>query len=267
MSIKILKEKSQKVNENYEFLKYETPIPLKEWLLSNEYNKMKNVSPRDFVEKEFQRNPLRQIRRNPKYVKCPADGVLIYQGRYKANEKILDIKGKKYTVRDILMDETIPKDQSFYVAGIYLTSYSVHIVRTPTDGLVSEIDYLPPIISRNFPMVMFENQLLKGNFVPKFLEYDFYNERTIITLYSTTLRTNIHIVLIADTDVDKNLPFIQENESILQGQRLAYVLWGSQCDIIIEAKPWFRMKKLIPNFYYTYAGTCNLWEIMFRKNP
>jgi len=260
-----MSEKQKMQIEKNQYLRFEQAWALKEWLMSDCYNRVKNVmetNPKKFVEREFVRNPLRQTRRNRKFVKCFADGILLYQGRYRANQKILEIKGKKYTVKDILMDNTIPKDKPFYVAGTYLTTYSVHIVRCPIDGIVVDIDYLPPLTSSNLPMVLFENNILSGKFVADFLFYNFYNERTVITIYSPVLKTRYYVVLIADADVDKNLLFVQEGESVLQGQRLAYVLWGSQCDLIIEAKDWFKMKKLVKDFYYVFAGTCDLWEIM-----
>lgn len=242
-------------------------LSLIEWLKSEEFLQVKEKSPKEFVETTFFRNPLRNISINDYMIKAPADGVLLYQGRYKANEKILEIKGKKYTIRDILMNGNIPKDKSFYVAGIYLTTFSVHLIRAVTKGVILNIEDLPPLLSNNYSMTPFEYGLIKGSINLRFMQFSFYNQRTVIKTYSNTLKTNIYYVLIADADVDRNLLFKKENEPFLQGERLAYVVFGSQCDILIEAKPWFRLRKLIPNFYYIYAGLDDLFQISLREAP
>ena len=61
-----------------------------------------------------------------------------------------------------------------------------------------------------------------------------------------------------------NLLFVGEDEAVSQAQRLAYVLFGSQLDVVIEAQDWFRLRKLVPNFYYVYAGLDNLYRVYFK---
>ena len=113
-------------------------------------------------------------------------------------------------------------------------------------------------------MVLFESELLKNNPNFNFMQFSFLNQRTIVMQYSPVLRTRIYYVLIADAEVDKNLLFVGEDEAVSQAQRLAYVLFGSQLDVVIEAQDWFRLRKLVPNFYYVYAGLDNLYRVYFK---
>ena len=145
-----------------------------------------------------------------------------------------------------------------------MTSFSVHVVRTITKGVILEIRNLLPILSNNFPMVLFESELLRNNPNFNFMQFSFLNQRTIVMQYSPVLRTRIYYVLIADAEVDKNLLFVGEDEAVSQAQRLAYVLFGSQLDVVIEAQDWFRLRKLVPNFYYVYAGLDNLYRVYFK---
>jgi Phosphatidylserine decarboxylase. len=163
-------------------------IPLLEWLKSKEFIEVSRKPLKEFVETTFFRNPLRNISLNDFVIKSPADGVLLYQGRYKANEKILEIKGRKYTVKDILMDDTIPKGKSFYVAGIYLTTFSVHVIRAVARSFLLKIEDLPPLLSDNYSMIPFELGLLKGNVHLSFMQFSFYNQRTVIKTYSPVLK-------------------------------------------------------------------------------
>ncbi|RKX62875.1 MAG: hypothetical protein DRP34_03390 [Thermodesulfobacteriota bacterium] len=239
-------------------------IPLETWLKSEEFKEIADAPLKEFSEYLFFRNPLRNITVDDRFLKAPSDGILLYQGKYQANQKIVEVKGKKYTVRDILDDDTIPKEKKFYVFGIYLTSFSVHVVRTMTKGVILEIRNLLPILSNNFPMVLFESELLRNNPNFNFMQFSFLNQRTIVMQYSPVLRTRIYYVLIADAEVDKNLLFVGEDEAVSQAQRLAYVLFGSQLDVVIEAQDWFRLRKLVPNFYYIYAGLDDLYRVYFR---
>lgn len=238
-------------------------LTLLEWLKSEEYNQVKDSffnEPEKFFSEVFVRNPIRHCDLDNRKIKAFSDGILIYQGLYDSRSSILEIKGRKYGVRDILGDYSI--DKRFYVFGSFLTTFSVHVVRSSFSGIVTEIKELPPLQSNNVSMSLFEHYLFKQSFNPNFLSYNFYNQRVIVKVYVPYLRTNVYYVLIADTEVNRILVFQKVGDVVMQNERLAYVLYGSQVDLLIEKKPWFRLKKEVPLFSYTRAGIDSLGTLI-----
>jgi len=234
-------------------------MTLKEWLNSECFTRFKDISQIEFFEREFMRNPIRRIDINNNICKSPADGVLLYTGLYDANSSVIEIKGRRYTVKDILMNPK--KEGRFYVAGIFLTSYSVHVVRAVASGIITKIMQLPPLISSNMSMTLFEQGIYSGKFLPDYLDYNFYNERTIVKQYVPAWNTYVYYVLVADLEVNCNLLYVKKGEPIVQGERLAFVTFGSQVDILIAKKPWLRVKRLIDELMYVFAGEDDLFRI------
>ncbi len=238
-------------------------LTLREWLKSSEFQYLKTLSPREFFEKEFMRNPIRALEIDWNIVKSPADGVLMYSGNYDASQSILEIKGRKYRIKEILMDEKV--QGSFYVSGIFLTSYSVHVVRAITKGIIVDIIDLPPLKSANMSMTLFEQGLYNEKFVKDWLDFNFYNQRKIVVQYVPHWNTYVYYVLIADFEVKKFLLFVNKGDVITQGERLAYVCFGSQVDVLIQKKPWIRAKKLILPGFYVFGGEDNLFQIYLKQ--
>lgn len=233
-------------------------MTLKEWLNSECFTRFKDIPQIEFFEREFMRNPIRKITIDNSICKAPADGVLLYTGLYDAKSSVIEIKGKRYTVRDILMNPK--KEGKFYVAGIFLTSYSVHVVRAVASGVIIKIMHLPPLMSNNMSMTLFEQGIFSGKFLPDYLDYNFYNERTIVKQYVPSWNTYVYYVLVADMEVNCNLLYVKKRESVVQGERLAFVTHGSQVDILIMKKPWLRMKRLIEERMYVFAGEDDLFR-------
>lgn len=234
-------------------------IKFEDWLNSEEVKQLQKIPNKQLIEKEFFRNPLRHIRYDPNLIYSPCDGVILYIGEYNSEDKILEIKGRNYSIQDIFMCNEIKGE--FYVVGIFLTFFSVHVVRSPVTGYISNIVDLDPIISSNLSMCLFEAGLFDNKIDKNYLDYNFYNERSIVTIKNNRLQTNFHIVMIADKDVDRILYFRREEDTIMQGDRLAWVTYGSQCDLLIEKKPWFKLKKNISKGYYVYAGLDPLFTV------
>ena len=80
-----------------------------------------------------------------------------YQERVKPDEDLLDIKGKKYSLRDAMRDETF--DQECLVIGIFMTMYDVHVNRVPFAGTLCYKE-LEPIGTNNMPMIEIEKSLI-----------------------------------------------------------------------------------------------------------
>lgn len=234
-------------------------LTIKEWKKSEDFQRLTQVSQKDFFEKEFMRNPFRSISIDNNIVKSPTDGVLLYIGTYDANNSILEIKGKRYTIKDILFDKSI--EGTFYVAGIFLTSFSVHVVRASVSGIITRIMHLPPLTTANISMTLFEIGIFNEMFVKDALYYNFYNQRTVIEQYVPHWNTYVYYVLIADYEVDHNLLYVKDWDVVRQGERIAYVCFGSQVDILIRKKVWMRSKKLLDEHLYVFAGEDELFRI------
>ena len=60
------------------------------------------------------------------------------------------------------------------------------------------------------------------------------------------------------------LDFRSEDDIILQGQRLHYVLFGSECVLVVPERKHFELEPLIEPMNYVYAGQDALFKIRRR---
>src|SRR5512143_2373111 len=65
----------------------------------------------------FFRDPIRPTYSDLNWFFSPADGIIIYQRRVRAEEPIVEIKGKAYSLRDALRDEAYRAES--LVIGIF----------------------------------------------------------------------------------------------------------------------------------------------------
>ena len=106
----------------------------------------------------FFRDPSRALYSDSDFFFAPADGIIVYQKQVKPDEQIIDIKGKTYSLRDVMRDEDY--QQESIVVGIFMTMYDVHVNRVPYPGALyyKEVE---PITSHNSPMLELENDLIE----------------------------------------------------------------------------------------------------------
>src|SRR5260363_397238 len=69
------------------------------------------------------------------YFFSPADGIILYQQVVEPDECLLDIKGKSYSLRDAIRDESY--SQKSLVIGVFMTFFDVHVNRIPYSGRLS----------------------------------------------------------------------------------------------------------------------------------
>jgi len=204
---------------------------LENWL-NTDVKKAKKKGIAKLSTEYFFRDPTRpNIIDNEKFY-TPADGVILYQKIIQnCDEPIVEIKGKNYTLKEVLGDETY--NQPSLVIGVFMTFYDVHVNRVPYGGLL-KYEQLEAIESYNMPMLATEKDILKKSINPNNLEWLQNNERMCNTIYSPTLDYEYYVVQIADDDVDVIMPFsLEQNEPYNQNERFSFVRWGSCCELVL----------------------------------
>jgi len=206
---------------------------------------------------EFFRDPNRPIFHNDSYFYSPADGIVLYTYLGKVKTKLFDIKGKPFTIKDLIGQEL---DGKFIVVGIFMTAEDCHINRMPYSGFLKYWQ-LPPIKTKNLPMLHEEEDLLKGILKHNDMEYLFYNER-VINKIRTKLGFDYWVVQIADFDVDTITPFfLKQNQFVQQNERFSMIRFGSQLDIVLPVLPKFKYSFLVKPLVHVLAGIDPLVEI------
>ena len=152
------------------------------------------------VSSLFLRDPYRNIAYNKNYLLSPVDGkVIVIQNDFRSH-----------------LISHAPVKQ----IAIYLSIFNVHIVRSPVDGIVKKIEHI------------------KGSFKPANYKGAFIeNEKTLIEI--ETEQGIITLVLTAGIIVRRFISYINENETIKQGQKIGLIRFGSRADIFLPSN--FRM--------------------------
>lgn len=239
--------------------------PLDDWIKSH-VSKFKGIEVQKIYNELFFREENRPIFYDPDAFYSGADGVIIYQKKVKKNQKILDVKGKKYTVCDILMDETL-EDKNYYVVGVFMTLYDVHINRMPTDGLLS-YELLDSIETYNMPMIFMEKGLFNNdlNYKTQDHNYLFNNERMCNEVLYMKKGIRYYAVQIADSDVNTITHYTSDNpDNFSQGERFSFIRWGSQFDIIIPEHPKYDFQFVQKEMMHVKAGIDKLIKIVEKK--
>jgi phosphatidylserine decarboxylase len=205
---------------------------VKEWLNSPEVNRLKKVPIRQMLEKEFFRDPMRPIYHDKNCFYTPADGTILYAyPNIGPKEKIVEVKGRNFTVRELLNDNEY--NVNSLVVGIFMSFFDVHINKMPTDGYIVCEEPTPSIWTHKSSMLAVEYDLFdEFKIDPNNMEYLFENERKILTVYCPYLEEDYYIVQIADREVDVIANW-GVKEYMSQGERFGIVRYGSQVDVVI----------------------------------
>ncbi len=201
-------------------------------------------------EHHFFRDPPRPSYSDTDFFFAPADGVVLYQQAVSPDESIIDLKGRPYSLREALRDETY--DRPSLVIGIFMTFFDVHVNRVPYPGRLSyrELDpidtlnhppgrlsyrELDPIDTLNHPMLEVEEDILYDLRVKTAsAEYLRHNQRMVNRIETEHFDDPYYVLQIADYDVDSITPFcLKQNHPCQQGQRFSQIRYGSQVDLVI----------------------------------
>ena len=217
---------------------------IKEYRDAHSYGELKS--------EDFFRDPFRNIFINHDLFYAAADGIVLYTKDVVNPEDFLDIKGKEYSLKDMLADQSY--DLPALVIGIFMSYLDVHINRVPVSCYYLSRRETNQIHTHGVSMVMVENELLEDfNYEKTDLDYLVYNEKHVSMFYSTAINGRFYIVQTADRDVDVILNWGQ-GKFITQGDRFGQIRFGSQCDLIIPHKKGINYEFLVKPLDHVEAG-------------
>lgn len=203
---------------------------LAEWI-ATDVESVKDKSVRWLSEHYFFRDPPRPTYSDVSYFFSPADGIILYQKVVTADDPIVEIKGRPYSLRDAMRDATY--DRPSLVIAIFMTFYDVHVNRVPYPGSLS-YRYLESIDTYSHPMLDVEKGLLEARVSLSNAEYLHHNQRMLNRFYSAQLGQPYYVLQIADYDVDCIVAFdVRQHQPRLQGERFSQIRFGSQVDLIV----------------------------------
>lgn len=225
---------------------------LRDWL-TEDVQPFRDKSVAWLSQQHFFRDPMRPTYSDLGCFFSPADGIILYQKRVGPDEPILDIKGRAYSLRDALRDETYNSES--LVIGIFMTFYDVHVNRVPYPGYLSYRE-LEPIDTFNHPMLDVEAHVLKELRVPtETMDYLHHNQRMVNWILSLDLGVTYHVLQIADYDVDCITPFnLKQGQPVSQGERFSMIRYGSQVDLIVPCSNRFSLTTIQETGSHVEAG-------------
>lgn len=238
---------------------------LEDWL-NGEVAELSKLPVGELSNTFFFRDPLRPTYIDSEHFYSPADGTILYQKLVMPGapccEGIVEIKGKNYTLQDVMGDKDYNKPS--LVIGIFMSFYDVHINRIPYSGTI-KYNRLEPIESTNKPMLAVEKDILNKVINPNNMDYLKYNERVLNTIYNSSLDYTYYIVQIADEDVNVIAPFKQQGDLCTQNERFSLIRWGSQVDLVLPINERFSFELLLKETMHVNAGLDKLIKINYAK--
>ncbi len=198
----------------------------------------------------FFRDPERVIPSRPAIL-APADGFIVYIRPVSEGMVPLAIKNKvPIRLEEILKMES-PIGESVIV-GIFMTPMSVHINRSPINGVIQERAYFTGEPMRSMLPMGLRTMFLRKPFEAG-SEHILRNERETLLI-----RGDFPVLLtrIADPFVDKIVTWKTIGETVRQGERLGLIKMGSQTDLVfpsrMNGKP---VRVYVKEGQYVYAGS------------
>ena len=235
------------------------PTSMQDWR-STAMEQYKNLGVERLSHYEFLRDPPRVQRIDSRFFFSPVDGIIIGQSRVSPDDDLIETKGTKCTVSELM--KPWPIETPCLCISVFLTFYDVHIVRCPTGAMLSH-QYVGPVRTMNLPM-LFEEQSIcrKGRVSSQDLRYMATNGRVLCKFASTNLAYRYYMVLLSDSDVSAIMPFDPRPRAALaQGERCFAVRWGSQCTLVLPLDPRYRFKPLAKISDHVEAGVDPLVRI------
>ena len=125
------------------------PKRLRDWL-ENDVQPYRDKSVSWISQFHFFRDPIRPTYSGLSYFFSPADGIILYQHKLHADQCLVEIKGRSYSLRDAIRDRSYQAES--LVIGIFMTFFDVHTNRIPYPGSISYTE-LEPVDTYNHPML------------------------------------------------------------------------------------------------------------------
>jgi phosphatidylserine decarboxylase len=161
----------------------------------------------------FFRDPERIPPEKEKIVISPADGEIVYIKKIKKGEFPFAVKGKNHIPLSELTKEEFIKSKGYQI-GIAMNFLHVHVNRAPIAGKAIKLIRIP------------------GKFCSlKRIRSMLENERVCTIVQGDKIK--VAIVQIASRLVRRIVPFIRECDTVILGQRIGMIKFGSQVDLLI----------------------------------
>ncbi len=180
----------------------------------------------------FYRDPLRVPPELPRAILSPADGTVVYVRPFSGGMVVAEKLGRKIAVDEICRAGATGASEG-WIVGVYMSPLDVHFNYAPVAGKVESVVYTPARV--NLPMVdLWEYVRLAylRRAVDLFSHrYRLVNERNTIFIRGEGPR--VAVVEIADKFVNKIRCFVRPGEWLTAGQKLSFIEWGSQVDLVI----------------------------------
>jgi phosphatidylserine decarboxylase len=220
------------------------PKTIKQWLSSPEVQELKQTPITKIVTEKFFRDPMRPIYKKPEVFYAPADGVVLYvHENIGPDQALVEVKGRKFTTRDLLDDQTY--NERSLVISTFMTFYNVHTNRMPTDGYLVEEKNTQFVHTHGISMLAIENGLFtRKTFDTDGMQYLFRNQRKVITVHAPDMGGEYYMVQIADKDVPCIINW-GDGQTLTQGDRFGQIRWGSEVTLVIpldEESPNYKVK-------------------------
>ena len=234
--------------------------PLQEWIETD----LKPLQERSLVwlsHEHFFRDPFRATYTDAERFFSPADGIILYQKTVDPDEDIVEIKGRCYSLRDALRDDSYGSRS--LVIGIFMTFFDVHVNRIPYTGCLSYRE-LEPLDTCNHPMLAVEKGLLEELRIDvDAASYLHQNQRVVSRIEAADLGQPYYVLQIADYDVDSIIPFeLKQNQPCSQGERFSQIRFGSQVDLIVPLSERFEFQTLQESTVHVEGGVDPLIRIV-----
>ena len=198
----------------------------------------------------FFRDPEREIPSRPAIL-APADGFVVYIRPVSGGTVPLAVKNKVPIRLEEIFKMESPLGDSVIV-GIFMTPMSVHVNRSPINGVIRDRAYFAGEPMRSMlPMglrTMFSRRPFEVG-----SEHILRNERETLLI-----RGDFPVLMtrIADPFVNKIVTWKTTGDAVRQGERLGLIKMGSQTDLVFpsrkDGKP---VRVYVKEGQYVYAGT------------
>jgi len=161
----------------------------------------------------FYRDPERIPPETENVILSPADGKVIYVNEIERGSPLTSTKGKR-RFKLYEMMATNPPPNAAYLIGIDMNILNVHVNRSPIGGKIVLQKYI------------------KGNFLSlRRPEAETRNER--VTTIIDNGQFKIAIIQIASRLVRRIVSYLKEGDTVVIGQRIGMIAFGSQVDVAI----------------------------------
>ena len=162
---------------------------------------------------KFYRDPERAPLETEGVILSPADGKVIYVKEVEEGSPLVSTKGeKRFELNEVLATDSLA-DVACLI-GIDMNMLNVHVNRSPIEGKITLQKHT------------------KGKFLSlRRQESDILNERVTMIIDNGVFR--IGVVQIASRLVRRIVSYLKEDSSVMIGQRIGAIIFGSQVDVAI----------------------------------